>query len=132
MMRTGVVRVDAGGEILGEYKTYCSYRGQPGAGDTFFRWLHDNEFVEERCQRVELTQTDAGYEEFPETPELSQFDPSDKKFVASALAQEPHSEVVVAVDRGWRRHEDALANVGVSVLFLCAAGGDQDADATAP
>ena len=38
-----MIVIDDGDRILGEYRANCSpYRRQPGVGDAFVRWVHDN------------------------------------------------------------------------------------------
>jgi hypothetical protein len=116
----GRVVVDTFGEVITEYQTYCRFQGAPGVGDLFFRWLHDNEFNGETCERVELTRhPNRGFEEFPSDPGLVGFDASDRKFVALAVALTPHREIVVAADRGWRRFKTALTANSVEIRFLC-------------
>ena len=81
-----------GNEILNEYSRYCNYSGQPGVGDEFFLWAHDNQYT--NCHRVPLTpHEDRGYQEFPDTPDLEKFDPSDRKFVATALGCTPTATI---------------------------------------
>ena len=38
--------IDAGDEIFDEYRRQLSMRGQPGVGDRFMKWVHDNRFGE--------------------------------------------------------------------------------------
>jgi hypothetical protein len=40
--------------ILSEYKTYCNFSGQPGAGDRFFYWLIQNRWTPQRVTRVDI------------------------------------------------------------------------------
>jgi hypothetical protein len=47
--------LDDAGEIVTEYKRYGSYSGQPGVGDRFFLWVHQNQH--RACHRVQLTLT---------------------------------------------------------------------------
>jgi hypothetical protein len=51
----GRVLIDDDLFILNEYRFYCSYRGQPGVGDAFFRWLWDNQATGEVCRKVPIT-----------------------------------------------------------------------------
>lgn len=106
--------VDEAGEIVTEYSRYCSYSGQPGVGDRFFLWAHRNQ------HRVRLTPHETrGYEEFPATEALATFDPSDRKFVATALACEPTATIYNAVDSDWSHHAAPLAAAGAQVTELC-------------
>lgn len=63
--------------------------------------------------------TDRGYREFPDSPELRKFDWSDRKFVATALGCDPAGEIVNAVDSDYSQFTDALRAVGVPVREIC-------------
>lgn len=120
LMQEGHLVVDAGNEILREYKGYANQHGQPGPGDAFFQWMLTNLFNPERCTRVPLTaHPTRGYEEFPDDPGLSTFDPSDRKFAAVAHAHPDRPPVAYAIDRGWPNHEAVLATHGVQLEALC-------------
>jgi len=107
-----------GGEILDEYSHGRDHSGQPGVGDEFFRWAFNNQYT--HCHRVPLTpDDDRGYKEFPETPDLAKFDPSDRKFVATALGCTPPAIIYNAVDSDWSHAAPALVAVGVPVTELC-------------
>lgn len=110
--------LDRGGKIFDEYSVYCNYSGEPGAGDEFFVWVHENKWTS--CRLVSITpHEDRGYEEFPEDEALRTFDPSDRKFVATALGCEPTATVYNAVDSDWSHHADPLAAAGLKVKELC-------------
>jgi hypothetical protein len=112
------VVLDRGGEIFDEYSVYCDYSGEPGTGDEFFVWVHENKWTS--CQLVSITpREDRGYEEFPDTPDLAKFDRSDRKFVATALTCTPSATIYNAVDSDWSHSALALAAVGVTVAELC-------------
>lgn len=115
-----VVVLDDGGRILAEYRRYCSYSGQPGVGDRFFLWLHQNQGVAERVECVPITEYEPDrFNEFPNDPALSTLDPSDRKFVAVAIASHLRPPILFAVERGWWWHEVALNANGVVVRSLC-------------
>src|SRR5215469_7922915 len=59
------IALDAGNEIFSEYSNHLSLAGQPGVGDTFMKWVHDNTWNEERCTVVPLTAVGDSFEEFP-------------------------------------------------------------------
>lgn len=117
---TGHLVLDAGDLILSEYRTYLNFAGQPGVGDAFYRWVHDNRYNPERCTLIPLSENaDRGFDEFPNSSDLADFDPSDRKFVAASHRDPRSASIAVAVDRGWRRFEDALERVGISIDFIC-------------
>lgn len=116
------VAIDDGWRILGEYRKNLSESGQPGVGDRFFKWLLQNHTNHQRCVKVILTPIDEVaqiYVEFPSSPELAGFDPSDRKFVAVANAHPVKPRILQAVDSKWREFEGALVAVGIHVDFLC-------------
>ncbi len=106
--------------IYNEYKKCLSYSGQPGPGDAFFKWLHDNQGYLEYCRKVMVTlDPDREFKEFPDDPDLVSFDRSDRKFVAVALASGTEPEILNASDTDWRDHYQELRRHGVTVVFLC-------------
>jgi hypothetical protein len=116
----GHLVLDADGQIFAEYRRHLRLAGEPGVGDAFMRWVHDHQYDEKFCTLVPLTiRPDGTIVEFPSASSLSNFDPSDKKFVAVVAAHPDRPPICVAVDRGWVRHRDALATVGVEIEFLC-------------
>jgi hypothetical protein len=120
--KTGLLVIDEGGLIFGEYKTHLSFAGQPGAGDVFFKWLSDNRYRPERVSQVALANDPAcpaEFAAFPADPDLATFDPSDRKFVAAALTHPGRPPVLNAVDSDWWNHRDALHRNGITVQFVC-------------
>lgn len=117
----GHLVVDAGDRIFDEYRKYLKLRGQPGVGDLFMRWVHDNRCNDAVCTRVVLT-TDVtdphAFAEFPSDAALSTFDPADRKFVAVSAAHPERPPVCAATDRGWLEHEAALACHGITLRWL--------------
>ena len=87
LRRTGKIVLDEDNLILDEYKKYLKYKGMPGAGDAFIKWLFNNRHKSSLCSLVKITSIDVGwrrFEEFPDDVKLSTFDPSDQKFIAVA------------------------------------------------
>ena len=118
----GVIVLDGGMRILREYSQHLSPSGQPGPGDFFMKWVWSVQADERRCEQVHLTPRGPGSEdfvEFPDDPDLARFDPSDRKFVAAALASARTPEVLNAVDSDWADHHDALKRNRVNIRFLC-------------
>lgn len=79
-----LIILDDQGIIVDEYKRYLNYKGQPGVGDIFFKYLHDNMYLDGKIKLVSIT-PDAdetrGFVELPPNP----IDKSDQKFLAVAL-----------------------------------------------
>lgn len=105
---------------MSEYRRYLSMRGQPGAGDVFMVWISQNQSTPERCERVSVTENaDRGFDEFPDDPSLSKFDPKDRKYVAVALGSRYSPHILNAVDSDWRNGDESLKRHGVVVEQLC-------------
>lgn len=122
--RSGRIALDSLGLVLREYHgARMSYAGQPGVGDAFFKWAHENQANPEFCDVVDIHVRDGTtdeFEEFPTGEELASFDRSDRKFVAIVIGFRPgHAVVLNAVDSDWWNHRDALSRNGVEVEFVC-------------
>jgi phenylpropionate dioxygenase-like ring-hydroxylating dioxygenase large terminal subunit len=111
--------IDAGDEIFDEYRDQLSMKGQPGQGDRFMKWVHDNRWSLPASQRVVITNNGDSYDEFPSHEGLGNFDRSDRKFVAVANAHPQKPPILQATDSKWWAWRDALAQVGIAVHFLC-------------
>ena len=59
--------IDAGDEIFDEYRQQLSMKGQPGVGDRFMKWVHDNRWSLHHSQRVSITKNGDSYDEFPDS-----------------------------------------------------------------
>lgn len=118
--RRGLI-LDAEDEIYKEYRKKLRFNGQPGVGDHFMKWVHDNRFSLPEEQLVSITKSGDSYEEFPLHEELKKFDPSDRKFVAvaNAYGKKMKAPILQAGDSKWWGWNKALAEVGIDVIFLC-------------
>ena len=109
-------------DIVDEYQNKLNSSGQPGIGDAFLRWILVNQRNPQRCEFVQITpHPRRRYVEFPDDPALADFDPSDRKFVAAALAHGAFPPIVNATDSDWRYYQTELAAHDVQVQFLCEA-----------
>ncbi len=117
----GVIVVDDGGSILSEYRRYCCVAGQPGLGDSFMKWVHDNLGRGDLVHTVSPTKVDAHHQfvEFPDHPDLGNFDPADEVFVAVANTHQDKPPVLQASDSKWWGWREALLECGLTVEFLC-------------
>ncbi len=111
--------LDADDEIFDEYRQQLSLRGQPGVGDRFLKWVHDNRWTFPDSDRVNITRNGESYDQFPQHKGLDDFDRSDRKFVAVANAHPTKPPIVQATDSKWWGWKDALADVGITVHFVC-------------
>ncbi|HLJ54049.1 MAG TPA: hypothetical protein VKT77_03365 [Chthonomonadaceae bacterium] len=120
--RGQVIVIDEGQRILSKYRTHLSPRGQPGAGDAWFKWLWDNRANRKRCRCVSITPhtgSDTDFEEYPLDPDLARFDPADRVFVAIAIASGLNPPILNVSDTDWWHVRQALERNGVIVRFLC-------------
>ncbi|MFM8394695.1 MAG: hypothetical protein ACKOB4_12305 [Acidobacteriota bacterium] len=93
--------IDAGDEIFDEYRHLLSMKGQPGVGDKFMKWVHDNRWNLPDSQRVPIARNGDSYDEFPPREDLSNFDLSDRKFIAVANATAQKWPILQAADSKW-------------------------------
>lgn len=117
--QNGGLVIDAGDEIFEEYRHGLSMKGQPGIGDKFMKWVHDNRWKFPDSDRVVITKDGTSYKEFPDHAGLVDFDPSDRKFVAVANAHGNNPTILQATDSKWWGWKDALEDMGIVVCFLC-------------
>lgn len=111
-----VVALDEGELLLNEYRRYLNYRGQPGVGDIFFKFLHDHMYGRNRIHLVQITgiaDEGRGFDELP----VNELDPSDRKLLAVAVVA--NADVVNALDTDWFEQADLLALLNVPVQQLC-------------
>jgi hypothetical protein len=119
VVKRGGLVIDAGDEIFDEYRRHLDIRGQPGVGDRFMKWVHDNRWTFPAADRVAITRDGDSYREFPDHEGLSNFDPSDRKFVAVANVHSRKPPILEATDSKWWGWRRPLAEVGIAVKFLC-------------
>jgi len=122
LMCKGKLVLDDGRRILREYMANLRSVGQPGPGDAFLKWVLTNYSNPERCNSVRITPKDSSetdFEQFPPSTALVDFDKTDRKFVAVALAHPARPPILQAVDTEWWKMRESLADAGVTVDFLC-------------
>ena len=111
--------IDDGDEIFDEYRRQLSMKGQPGVGDEFMKWVHDNRWSLPDSQRVSITKSGDSYDEFPAHDGLEDFDISDRKFVAVSNAHPRKPAILQATDSKWWGWKKALEEVGIAIHFVC-------------
>ena len=111
--------LDSDDEIFTEYRNHLSLSGQPGVGDRFMKWVNDNRWKSPDIDRVTITKNGDSYDEFPDHDGLTQFDKSDRKFIAVSNVHLAKPPVLQATDSKWWGWKDALKKVGITVRFLC-------------
>jgi hypothetical protein len=122
LKRRGKLVLDDGWRILKEYMSNLDSKGQPGPGNKFLKWVHTNYKNPKRCELVRITprnSSETDFEEFPSDPEIEDFDPEDRKFVAVAAAHPDKPPILQAVDAKWWEMKEPLREAGITVNFLC-------------
>lgn len=119
----GVLVLDDGWLIIQEYQSNLRASGQPGVGDAFFKWILTHQCNPHRCEQVSITPGNSDnpneFLEYPNDEALTDFDWSDRKFVAVAVAHPQHPSIANATDSDWWYHRAALERHNIVVDFLC-------------
>jgi hypothetical protein len=116
----GRVSVDSSYFIFQEYQKHCNHKGQPGLGDAFFKWLFDRQGMSTVCEFVPIQPNETRvFEEFPDDPQLENFDKSDRKFVAVAKKSAFKPFIYNATDSDWYIFSKILAKHDIKVEQLC-------------
>jgi hypothetical protein len=108
-------------QILGEYAQNLHSTGTD-VGDRFLLWVLRNWRNPQQCDLVHITPVNGSeneFEEFPDDPALSGFDPDDRKFIAVALAHPGNPPILQAVDSQWWDFHNTLRRNSVTVEFIC-------------
>ena len=108
-------------QILGEYAQNLHSTGTD-VGDRFLLWVLRNWRNPQQCDLVHITPVNGSeneFEEFPDDPALSGFDPDDRKFIAVAVAHSERPPILQAVDSQWWDFRDAFHRNGVTIEFIC-------------
>jgi len=108
--------IDESDFIMGEYARHLSYAGQPGIGDMFFKYLHDNQYAAKKIYAVKITQSKDARRGFDELP-VNSLDPSDRKFLAAAVVAK--AIIVNATDSDWIEQSVLLQTLKVGIKQLC-------------
>ena len=114
--------------ILSEYIDYLEnddLTTDARISEHFLEWFIRNYDNSEHCVQVSITPTQdrSVFEEFPEDPALSDFDPDDRKFIVVAIVYENiHQQkalLLQAVDSQWYGFRDAFIKNGLEIEFIC-------------
>ena len=111
--------LDAGGEILNEYRRNINMAASDNAATVYLKWVLRKQLLG-NADLINITKIgNNSYKEFPASPGLKNFDPSDRKFVALAKAHPHHPPIINGSDTDWWISREALQSEGVQVVFLC-------------
>lgn len=120
IMRSGKLALDDTFRILAEYQNKTTPKLGNRPGDAFVRWALQNNANTSRVDCVALVEHEGrGFDSFPDDPDLSDFDPPDRKFVAVASKHPGSPAILQAADSKWVAWNAALKRHGVTVDFLC-------------
>jgi len=108
--------LDSFGLIFDEYKNHLNYKGQPGVGDVFFKYLHDHMYLNKNVKLVPITPVVDEARGFSELP-INTVDKSDRKFLA--VAHVAKATVFNALDTDWQEQAMFIEMLGVSVKQIC-------------
>ncbi|MFC1960727.1 hypothetical protein ACFLYO_08455 [Chloroflexota bacterium] len=100
--------------ILGEYRDNIK-RGR--LSDDMLRKLEDQ--PRNRLIEIPIACDEDGYAIVPDSLVEAEFDPSDRKFVAVALAHDPTPPIINATDSDWEEKSDAIKQCGIVVIECC-------------
>lgn len=122
IMTSGKLVLDAGFLILNEYQNKTTPKTGSRPGDAFVKWALRNRANPKAVDLVSLEiDPERGFVSFPPDPDLENFDPPDRKFVAAAAAHPEQVEVLQAADSKWLGWKAALERHGIPVKLLCQA-----------
>lgn len=117
---TETVVLDDGRRIISEYARNFQSTQQPGVGEAFMKWLAQNQANLARVHQVRLDETAANeFAQFPDAQLQTEFDPPDRKFVATSAAHADRPPIVQAADSKWVAWWARLEQHGISVQFPC-------------
>lgn len=122
LRKRGCVAVDDGYEILSEYSQKTKPNTGNRVGDAFLKWLFQNSGNTHSVAKVHINKhTERGFAEFPDDPELREFDQADRKFVAVAAAHPNCPPILQGTDSKWTEWSAKLSTYQITVEFLCPA-----------
>jgi len=116
----GVVVIDDGFRILGEYMHKTKPNQPKGVGDTFLKVLLQRQANNKHVEVVKINENSTDkFEEFPDSVLQDAFDPPDRKFVAVANAHAEKPPILQAADCKWLDWWKTLDQHGIKVEFIC-------------
>lgn len=119
IQKSGVVVIDDGYRLVGEYSHKTSLTPPTGVGDKFLKWMLQHNGTP-RVEQVSLNETGPDcFSEFPDLALEPLFDAPDRKFAAVAHAHPDKPAIWQATDSKWLDWWPALQVKGIKVDFLC-------------
>lgn len=119
-----VIVIDDGDEVRSEYAKAIADRRPHELGAHFLFHILNHQYDPAKVRRVALTKDGNGnFIDFPNVPELSTFNHSDRKF--AALSKNTGIEVTHAADSDWCDFLTPLQANGINITHLCGADPTQ-------
>lgn len=117
---SGPVVLDDGRRILQEYLANFPAKKQAGVGVAFMKWLLQNSANAAIVHQVHIDEiAPKEFAQFPDQTLQAAFDPSDRKFVATAAAHADTPPILQAADCKWVAWWQQLKVHGIVVQFPC-------------
>lgn len=114
-----IIVLDKGREILKEYQKKIDTNVEDNVASLFLSWIFRN-LLSEKVVQYQITKIgNNNYAEFPTSPKLQKFDPSDRKFVALAKAAHETPYIYNGSDTDWWVYKEVLEENGIHIVFLC-------------
>lgn len=110
------IAIDKTGLIMEEYSKHLRHAGEPGIGDRYFKYLHDNQHAEKKIYTVNITPLDDASRGFGELP-TNTLDPSDRKFLATAVVAQ--AIIANATDSDWAEQNELLEMLNIELKQVC-------------
>lgn len=109
---------DGNSLILSEYRRDMKQSPQPRAGYQFYKKIMQTGRFKYISITPRANPKGEDYEEFPDAPDLANFDPPDRKYVAVAIASQENPPILNATDTDWANNRVALERY-VRIESLC-------------
>jgi hypothetical protein len=112
--------IDKNFYIIGEYANKMTPLPTHKFCNRFYKWVLTNHNNSSKVKRVDINQIDEyNFLEVPRRLIDINFDNSDRKFIAVAIANNNRAPIAQAADSKWIKWEHNIINEGIKILFLC-------------
>lgn len=118
LMENGSIVIDDGTEFLEKYKAHCSFSGQPGIGDAFFRAVFERGYDPTWVDRVTIAE--GGNYLLPDGFLNSGFHNDDFLWVSAAYNGPVGTHIANGCDSDYGEFAGAITAIGVEVVEVCA------------
>jgi hypothetical protein len=110
--------IDSELKILAEYRDSMTYEGANSIGRQFVKWVLNNFANPQRIKQVSIA--DIANDNYSGLlDDFDEFDPADKKFLATAIMNGTDTVIVQATDGKWLDWETEFVAAGIDVRYPC-------------